>query len=119
MNKKLVGCAVALALAAPLAYAQQKSPSGVETLYSDALYTGYKPDYDPRWYVNPFGTYTFADSDRSAKDGWAGGLALGKPINRWFNLELRGSYESLSGERSGYWRRVTITSRSASTPCLL
>ena len=30
-------------------------------------------------------------------------MALGKPINRWINLELRGSYESLSGERSGVY----------------
>jgi OOP family OmpA-OmpF porin len=106
MNKKLVGCAVALALAAPLAHAQTKSPSGVETgqpFYdvNDAFYTGYRSGYDTRFYINPFGTYTFADSDRSSDDGWGGGLALGKPINRWINLEVRGAYESLSGTRSG------------------
>ncbi len=94
MNKKLVGCAVALALAAPLAHAQQ-------SFVGNAFSTAYNPEYDPRYYVNPFGTYTFADSDRSSDDGWGGGLALGKPINRWINLELRASYESLSGNRSG------------------
>ena len=71
MKKKLVGCAVALAFAAPLAYAQQKSPSGVETgqpFYDvkDAFSTGYIPGYDPRFYINPFGTFTIRDGDRNA-----------------------------------------------------
>jgi OOP family OmpA-OmpF porin len=91
MNKKLVGCAVALALAAPLAQAQQ-------SFVGNAFSTAYNPEYDPRYYVNPFGTYTFADSDRNAKDGWGGGLAIGKPISRWLNLELRAAYEQLDAE---------------------
>jgi OOP family OmpA-OmpF porin len=93
MNKKLVGCAVALALAAPLAQAQQ-------SVVGNAFSTAYNPEYDPRYYVNPFGTYTFTDSDRNAEDGWGGGLAIGKPINRWLNLELRASYEDLGNDNN-------------------
>jgi OOP family OmpA-OmpF porin len=105
MKKKYIGCAVALALAAPAAYAQQKSPSGVETgqpFYDvkGAFSTGYTPAYDPRWYVNPFGTFTIRDGDRNANNGWGGGLAIGKPINRWINLELRGAYEKLNANEN-------------------
>ena len=98
MKRKHVGCLVALALAAPVAHAQQAS--GSDTFYSvgDAFSTGYIAAYDPRYYINPFGTYTFADGDRNSSGGWGGGAAIGKPINRWLNLELRGSYERLPGE---------------------
>ena len=93
MNKKLVGCAVALALAAPLAHAQQ-------SFVGNAFSTAYNPEYDPRYYVNPFGTFTIRDGDRNAQNGWGGGLAIGKPINRWLNLELRAAYEDLNGNQN-------------------
>ena len=53
---------------------------------------------DDRWYVTPFGSYVFSDSDRRAKDDWGGGLAIGKPIHPNWNLELRGMYEELGSE---------------------
>ena len=51
---------------------------------------------DDRWYITPFGSYIFSDSDRRSKDDWGGGLAIGKPINPNWNIELRGMYEELS-----------------------
>ncbi|MDD5388292.1 MAG: OmpA family protein [Gallionellaceae bacterium] len=41
-----------------------------------------------RWYLAPTIGYVFADSDRKADDGWGLGLALGKPLNEKWNLEL-------------------------------
>ena len=43
---------------------------------------------DERWYLAPTIGYVFADSDRKADDGWGLGLALGKPLNEKWNLEL-------------------------------
>ncbi len=54
--------------------------------------------FDNRWYVAPFGSYTWADSERVAKDGWGGGLNLGKNLNRWWNLEFSAQYEQLDGK---------------------
>ncbi len=59
--------------------------------------------FDNRWYVTPFGAYVFPDSNRNAKDGWGGGLAVGKPINPYWNIELRAQYEQLDGKNgSGF-----------------
>jgi len=43
---------------------------------------------DDRWYLAPTIGHVFADSDRKADDGWGLGLALGKPVNEKWNLEL-------------------------------
>ena len=81
-------CIFLAALAAPLvAYGQ--------ATYEPSKYI------DDRWYVTPFGSYVFTDSDRRAKDDWGGGLALGKPIHPNWNLELRGMYEELRSESDG------------------
>jgi len=63
-------------------------------------------DYqDDRWYVAPFGSYVRTGGDRSAKDGWGGGLGVGKIINEHFNVELKGFYQGAStdGGRNGRW----------------
>ncbi|MEJ8848607.1 OmpA family protein [Variovorax rhizosphaerae] len=61
--------------------------------------TPYGPDqyFDNRWYITPFGSYTFTDNGRLADDGWGGGLAVGKPISPYWNIELRGGYEQYDG----------------------
>ena len=109
-NKKRLACLVALALAAPVAHAQQTSSSQWYDV-NDAFYTGYRADYDPRWYVEPFGSYTWSNANTRSTvnpvtltggggnvDGPGAGLAIGKPINRWLNLEVRASYEWLGGD---------------------
>jgi OmpA-OmpF porin, OOP family len=75
----------ALALAAPFAAIAQ-------TDYQ----TSTMPHFDDRWYILPFASYTWADTNRWSDDGGGGGLAIGKPLNRWFNLELRGTYTDLA-----------------------
>lgn len=63
--------------------------------------SGYMPwdgsgqGFDNRWYVAPFGSYTWADSERNAEDGWGGGLNVGKNLNKWWNLEFSAQYEQL------------------------
>ncbi|MEQ1531450.1 MAG: OmpA family protein, partial [Methylococcales bacterium] len=64
---------------------------------------------DDRWYVAPFGSYVRPGGDRGAKDGWGGGLGIGKMLNDHFNVELRGFYQGLStdgpqvGRNQGRW----------------
>ncbi|MEJ8856232.1 OmpA family protein [Variovorax robiniae] len=79
--------AACLVLAAPYAACLAQTPYGADQYF------------DNRWYITPFGSYTFPDSGRHAKDGWGGGLAIGKPINPWWNIELRGGYEQMDTKR--------------------
>jgi len=57
--------------------------------------------FDDRWYLTPFGSYVKADSSRISDDGWGGGLAIGKPINPYWNIELRAMYEQLDSATGG------------------
>ena len=87
MHKLCVSALSAVMLASPLAaLAQSPDPTGTQTLSS----------FDDRWYLLPFGTYTWADEDRGIDDGCGWGFAVGKPVNEWLNLELRATYTSLA-----------------------
>jgi len=58
--------------------------------------------FDSRWYITPFGTYVNPDGDRRADDnGYGGGLAIGKPISPYWNIELRGQYEQIDAIPGG------------------
>jgi len=52
---------------------------------------------DDRWYVAPFATFLKTGGDRNAKDGWGGGLGIGKILNEHFNVELKGFYQGFGG----------------------
>lgn len=56
---------------------------------------------DDRFYLAPSVNYTFSDSDRNADDGWGGSLALGKPVNPAWNLELALSRSVLDRDAGG------------------
>lgn len=43
-------------------------------------------NYD-RFYIAPLGNYTISSHKRKAGNGWGGGLAFGKQLGRYFNLE--------------------------------
>lgn len=73
------------------------SGSALAQSMGDETY-GSLPTFDDRWYMIPFATYTWADTDRGTSDGAGFGFGVGKPINEWFNLELRGTYTNLSTE---------------------
>lgn len=52
-------------------------------------------DVDTRWYLAPYGSFVLTDEDRNTRDGWGGGLAVGKMLNEHFNVELKGFYQNL------------------------
>ncbi|MBS0338946.1 MAG: OmpA family protein [Proteobacteria bacterium] len=81
--------AVFCAFAAPYAACLAQSTYSVDSYFDD------------RWYITPFGSYILPDSDRGAKNGWGGGLAVGKPISPNWNIELRGMYEQLDQDVGG------------------
>jgi OmpA-OmpF porin, OOP family len=56
---------------------------------------------DDRFYIAPFGTYLHPGGDRQGSDGWGAGGAIGKIINEYFNVELRGFWTNYSHERPG------------------
>lgn len=60
---------------------------------------------DTRWYVAPYGTFLKTGGDRNAHDGWGGGLAVGKMLNKYFNVELKGFAETANGYND--WRDPT------------
>lgn len=49
---------------------------------------------DDRWYAAPFGTFVQPGGDRNAQGGWGAGMALGKIINEYFNVEIRGFWQN-------------------------
>jgi len=52
---------------------------------------------DDRFYVAPFGTYVHGGGDRNSFDGWGGGMGIGKIINEYFNIEVRGFWQQFNG----------------------
>jgi len=61
--------------------------SAVTPAYSSAAPT------DTRWYVAPFGTFITTGSGK-ADNGWGGGLAIGKMLDKHFNVEVKGFYNT-------------------------
>lgn len=59
---------------------------------------------DDRLYIAPSLNYTFADSDRRSDDGWGGSLALGKPVNPDWNLELALTGSALDRDAGGRYK---------------
>lgn len=57
---------------------------------------------DQRWYVSPFASFVRTGGDRSASDGWGGGLGIGKMLDQHFNVELKGFYQEFGGT-NGPW----------------
>jgi OOP family OmpA-OmpF porin len=60
---------------------------------------------DDRFYVAPYGTFLGTAGDRNASDGWGAGLAIGKIINEYFNVEIKGYWQNYSGHALGYYPR--------------
>ena len=57
---------------------------------------------DQRWYVAPFASFVLTDEDRKADDGWGGGLSVGKILDKYFNVEVKGFYDGFNGQ-NGTW----------------
>jgi len=74
---------LALSLAGFAAFAQAADTPAVESSTSSEF-------TDDRFYVAPFGTFIQTGGDRNANAGWGGGMAFGKIINEYFNVEIKG-----------------------------
>jgi OmpA-OmpF porin, OOP family len=57
---------------------------------------------DDRWYIAPYGTFLLTDQDRLGRDGWGGGMSIGKMLDRHFNLEIKGFYQGFNAQY-GKW----------------
>ncbi|MDM0110775.1 OmpA family protein [Variovorax sp. J22R133] len=66
--------------------------------HAQTVFSSDQQYFDDRWYITPFGAYVKPDTDRRADDGWGGGLAVGKPISPYWNIELRSQYEELDSD---------------------
>ncbi|CAG1022181.1 Outer membrane porin F [Patescibacteria group bacterium] len=81
--------------------ANQPTPVPTQTHYNTANNVPQQtqtnaPD-DNRWYIAPYGTFVKTGGDRNAHDGWGGGLAAGKMINKHLNVEVKGFGETANG----------------------
>ena len=63
---------------------------------------------DDRWYVAPFGTFIEPGGSRNTTAGWGGGMAIGKIINEYFNVEVKGFWQAWNnnGLPSGWGDRI-------------
>jgi OmpA-OmpF porin, OOP family len=52
---------------------------------------------DTRWYVAPYGSFVKTGGDRNSHDGWGGGVAVGKPLNKNVNVEVKAFGQTASG----------------------
>ena len=48
---------------------------------------------DDRFYIAPFGTFIEPAGSRNTNAGWGGGMAIGKIINEYFNVEVKGFWQ--------------------------
>ena len=105
-KRTTLAAAAMLALAAPLTVQAQSSEwFSTQQTYEPSRY------FDHRWYLTPFGSYTWTDNERQADDGWGGGLTVGRPVHPNWNLEFRTAYEELDAKSGGpgKWKNWTLT----------
>jgi len=57
--------------------------------------------FDDRFYLAPFGTFVKPGGDRDLKEGWGAGLGIGRAINEYFNVEVRGFWQGFDGHHGG------------------
>ncbi|HAZ42358.1 MAG TPA: flagellar motor protein MotB [Methylococcaceae bacterium] len=77
---------LALSLAGFAAFAQAGETPAVESSTSSEF-------TDDRFYVAPFGSFIEPAGSRNTTGGWGGGMAIGKIINEYFNVEVKGFWQ--------------------------
>jgi OOP family OmpA-OmpF porin len=93
-----LAAALAAALLLPTFASAQSTTGSTATVARTATNADW---FDNRWYVTPMVGYTWADTMRHADNGITGGVAIGKPINSYLNIELRALYEQLDSVVGG------------------
>lgn len=56
---------------------------------------------DDRYYIAPFGSYLHTGGDTKGFDGWGTGMAIGKMIDEYFNVELKGFWQNYGNDIRG------------------
>ncbi|MFM8441790.1 MAG: hypothetical protein ACKN9W_00425, partial [Methylococcus sp.] len=128
-KKSILALSLAGLAGLPVAYADQHesldtstagmestaaAPADTETSYAAPVSSG--EFTDDRWYAAPFGTYLQPAGSRNAQGGWGAGLALGKIINEYFNVEVKGFWQEYKGRPDGAltaWGHEDITRYNA------
>ncbi len=64
---------------------------------------------DDRFYLAPFGLFMQPGGDRKAFAGWGGGLGIGKIINQYLNIELRGFWLDYGNNRPNIGGHTDLT----------
>lgn len=64
---------------------------------------------DDRVYIAPFGSYLNTGGDTKGQDGWGAGMGIGKIINEYFNVELRGFWQAYGNNIEGVGGRTDLT----------
>jgi OOP family OmpA-OmpF porin len=102
-TKTLLALSLAGLAGFSVANADQHEAIDTSTTGTDAAYASEAPQVAPvgtgeftddRWYAAPFGTFVQPGGDRNAQGGWGAGLALGKIINEYFNVEIKGFWQN-------------------------
>lgn len=86
----------------PVTHVQPVPTTQTQTVHAAApsstpVQTQQKAPDDNRWYLAPYGTFVKTGGDRNAHDGWGGGLAAGKMLNKHLNVEVKGFGETANG----------------------
>jgi OOP family OmpA-OmpF porin len=64
---------------------------------------------DDRFYVAPFGSFIYPGGDSKGFTGWGAGLGVGKIINEYFNVELRGFWQNYGNDIPGVGGHTDLT----------
>lgn len=64
---------------------------------------------DDRFYAAPFGSFIYPGGDSKGFSGWGAGLGLGKIINEYFNVELRGFWQNYGNKIQGVGGHTDLT----------
>lgn len=56
---------------------------------------------DDRFYVAPFGSFLYTGGDTKGMEGWGAGAGVGKIINEYFNVELKGFWQNYGNDIRG------------------
>lgn len=56
---------------------------------------------DDRFYIAPFGTFLYNGGDSHGYPGWGAGAGVGKIINEYFNVEVRGFWQNFGNDING------------------
>ncbi|WP_236101930.1 OmpA family protein [Methylotetracoccus oryzae] len=111
-------------VADPMATGTEAAPAASDTAAAAMTSTYTCPDgtsvatadaqcADDRWYLAPFATFMQPGGDRKAFGAWGGGMGIGKVINEWLNLEIRGFWMNYSNNRPGVGGQTDVTGGSA------